>query len=66
MTENNGIPLPTFAAWLGCTVEELKECIVEGHMEGEVGYIGDYSQPLEYPCNCKYCRGEPTTDDDFD
>lgn len=54
---DNGIPLPTFAAWLGCTVEELQDLIVTGPLEGEVGYIGDYSQPLEYPCNCKYCQG---------
>lgn len=25
---------------------------------GEDGYVGDYPQPLEYPCNCPMCRGE--------
>lgn len=35
---------------------DFSDCVQEGPWYGEVGYVGDYLQPLEYPCNCQYCR----------
>lgn len=29
-----------------------------GPMYGEVGYLGEIDELLEYPCNCPTCRGE--------
>jgi len=40
------------------TMADFTDCIQEGPWYGEEGYIGDYLQPLEYPCNCSWCRGE--------
>ena len=39
------------------TMDDFADCMSTGPMPGEVGYIGDYLQPLEYPCNCFNCRG---------
>jgi hypothetical protein len=35
---------------------DWSDCIVDGPMMGEVGYLGDIDHLLEYPCNCSYCR----------
>lgn len=37
---------------------DFADCLATGPEFGEVGYVGDYPQPLEYPCDCWYCRGE--------
>jgi hypothetical protein len=38
--------------------DDFLDCISYGPSEGEEGYIGDYFQPLEYPCNCSTCTRE--------
>jgi hypothetical protein len=46
----------------GLTMADFAACILDGPWYGEEGYIGDYLQPLEYPCNRRYCRGESEED----
>ena len=42
----------------GVSYSELLDCINSNPMRGEVGYIGEIDELLEYPCNCLYCQGE--------
>ncbi len=35
---------------------DFTDCLVDGPMRGDVGYLGDNEELLEYPCNCIYCR----------
>lgn len=39
--------------------EEWRDLINPGAPRGQVGYIGDIEELLEYPCNCSYCQGDP-------
>lgn len=42
----------------GLTMQDFADCLMTDPEFGEVGYVGDYPQPLEYPCNCSWCTYE--------
>jgi hypothetical protein len=40
----------------GLTMADFSDCMDYGPYMGEVGYVGDNRELLEYPCNCFACR----------